>query len=304
MVSSVPLISDDCDGVGNEEEEQYLSQIKHIMETGTEIVDRTGVGTLSVFGLHSTYSLRNGVLPLITTKRVYWKGVVEELLWFIRGETNSKTLSAKNVKIWDANGSRQFLDSLGFTSRPEGDLGPIYGFQWRHWGATYRGVGENYQGQGIDQLAEVIRLVKEEPNSRRIILSSWNVQDLSLMALPPCHTLAQFSVKNGELHCQLYQRSGDMGLGVPFNLASYGLLTHMIARVCDLKPGDLHHALGDAHVYLSHITALKEQLKRKARKFPTIRFEGIQKSIDDFTSKAIILENYNPWPSIKMDMAV
>uniref|UniRef100_A0A0N5AKV1 Thymidylate synthase n=1 Tax=Syphacia muris TaxID=451379 RepID=A0A0N5AKV1_9BILA len=288
----------------NPEEEQYLQQLSYVMENGEKVIDRTGVGTLSIFGQYATYSLRNGVIPLLTTKRVYWKGVVEELLWFIRGETNSKTLSAKNVKIWDANGSRQFLDKLGFTDRPEGDLGPIYGFQWRHWGAQYCGVDGDYKGKGIDQLNEVIRLIKEQPHSRRIILSSWNVQDLDQMALPPCHTLAQFAVRGGELHCQLYQRSGDMGLGVPFNLASYGLLTHMIAHVCGLKAGTLHHVLGDAHIYLNHRDALKEQMKRKPRRFPTIRFEGNLKTIDDFTYESIILEGYNPHPTIKMQMAL
>ncbi|VDN19591.1 unnamed protein product, partial [Gongylonema pulchrum] len=177
----------------------------------------------------------------MTTKRVYWKGVLEELLWFIRGDTNAKHLSDKGVKIWDANGSRQFLDKLGFTDRQEGDLGPVYGFQWRHCGAEYRGMDANYTNEGIDQLSAIISLIKKEPNSRRIILSAWNVQDLGLMALPPCHTLAQFA-----------------GLGVPFNLASYGLLTHMIAHVCGLKTGYLHHSLGDAHVYVNHVDALQE----------------------------------------------
>ncbi|VDM42400.1 unnamed protein product [Toxocara canis] len=219
----------------NEDELKYLRQIRQIIEEGDTVIDRTGVGTRSIFGLHSTYSLRNGVIPLLTTKRVYWKGVVEELLWFIRGDTDAKRLSVKNVKIWDANGSREFLDGRGFTDRPEGDLGPIYGFQWRHFGAEYRGTEADYSGEGVDQLSDVIQQIKNNPNSRRIILNAWNVKDLSQMALPPCHTLAQFAVRNGELSCQMYQRSGDMGLGVPFNLASYGLLTHMIAHVCGLK---------------------------------------------------------------------
>ncbi|VDN58641.1 unnamed protein product [Dracunculus medinensis] len=288
----------------NDDEKNYLRQVERIIENGDRIDDRTGVGTLSLFGLHSSYSLRNGVIPLLTTKRIYWKAVVEELLWFIRGDTNAKNLSAKNVKIWDANGSRQFLDSLGFTDREEGDLGPIYGFQWRHCGAEYRDMRTDYSNQGIDQLSNVINQIKNSPNSRRIILNSWNVQDLNKMVLPPCHTLVQFAVRNGELSCQLYQRSGDMGLGVPFNLASYGLLTHMIAHVCDLKAGFLHHVLGDAHVYINHIDALKEQLKREPRRFPTIRFQKEVNTIDEFTTESIILENYNPMPAIKMDMAV
>lgn len=294
----------DSNGEVNLDERKYLDQIRYILKNGDKVDDRTGVGTVSVFGMHSTYSLRNGVIPVLTTKRVYWKGVVEELLWFIRADTNAKHLSEKGVKIWDANGSRQFLDKLGFTDRQEGDLGPVYGFQWRHCGAEYRGMDANYANEGIDQLSEIITLIKKEPYSRRIILSAWNVKDLKLMALPPCHTLAQFAVRNGELSCQLYQRSGDMGLGVPFNLASYGLLTHMIAHVCGLKAGYLHHALGDAHVYSNHIDALQEQLKREPRPFPTVRFVGDIKTIDDFRSESIILENYQPMPAIKMEMAV
>ncbi|KAL3989583.1 Thymidylate synthase [Acanthocheilonema viteae] len=294
----------DADVLVNEDEKKYLNQISYILKNGEKIIDRTGVGTISVFGMHSIYSLRNGVVPVLTTKRVFWKGVVEELLWFIRGDTNAKHLSEKGVKIWDANGSRQFLDQCGFTDRSEGDLGPVYGFQWRHCGAEYRGMDADYTNQGIDQLSEIINLIKNEPNSRRIILNAWNVRDLKQMALPPCHTLAQFAVRNGELSCQLYQRSGDMGLGVPFNLASYGLLTHMIAHICDLKAGYLCHVLGDAHVYVNHIDALQEQLKRQPQPFPTVRFVGNIKTIDDFTYESIILENYQPMPTIKMTMAV
>ncbi|KHJ97123.1 thymidylate synthase [Oesophagostomum dentatum] len=229
----------------NRDELQYLNQIREIMNNGKRRTDRTGTGTISIFGMQSRYSLRNGMLhysgvvPLLTTKRVYWKGIVEELLWFIKGDTDSNHLSAKNVKIWDANGSREFLDSLGFTDRAQGDLGPVYGFQWRHFGAEYKGPDANYEGQGVDQLADVIHQIKTNPDSRRIILSAWNPSDLKLMALPPCHTLCQFFVQDGELSCQLYQRSGDMGLGVPFNIASYGLFTHMIAHVCGLKVGIL-----------------------------------------------------------------
>ncbi|VDM91513.1 unnamed protein product [Litomosoides sigmodontis] len=292
------------DVLGNEDENKYLNQIKYILENGAKISDRTGVGTISVFGMHTVYSLRNGVVPVLTTKRVYWKGVVEELLWFIRGDTNAKHLSEKGVKIWDANGSRQFLDKSGFSDRSEGDLGPVYGFQWRHCGAEYRGMDADYTNQGVDQLSEIINLIKNEPYSRRIILNAWNVKDLKQMVLPPCHTLAQFAVRNGELSCQLYQRSGDMGLGVPFNLASYGLLTHMIAHICGLKAGYLCHVLGDAHVYINHVDALQEQLKRQPRPFPTVRFVENIKTIDDFTYESIILENYRPMPTIKMEMAV
>ncbi|MFH4977137.1 hypothetical protein AB6A40_003846 [Gnathostoma spinigerum] len=290
--------------VENIDEIQYLDQIRYILDNGDVVEDRTKVGTLSVFSMRSSYSLHNDVIPLITTKRVYWKGVVEELLWFIRGDTNAKHLTEKGVKIWDANGSRAFLDSLGFTDREEGDLGPVYGFQWRHFGAKYRGPNANYHGEGVDQLSNVIKLIKEDPASRRIILNAWNAADLDIMALPPCHTMAQFSVRKGELSCQLYQRSGDMGLGVPFNLASYGLLTHMIAHVCGLRAGFLHHVLGDAHVYVNHVDALKQQLKRKPRSFPKVHFKGEIKTIDDFTSENIVLEGYDPYPPIKMTMAV
>lgn len=296
--------SDNSRSMKNEDELKYLDQIRYIIKYGDRIDDRTGVGTISIFGMRSTYSLKNNVVPVLTTKRVYWKGVVEELLWFIRADTNAKHLSEKGVKIWDANGSRQFLDKMGFTNRPEGDLGPVYGFQWRHCGAEYRGVDADYTNEGIDQLSEVIELIKKEPNSRRIILSAWNVKDLKLMALPPCHTLAQFAVRSGELSCQLYQRSGDMGLGVPFNLASYGLLTHMIAHICGLRAGYLHHVLGDAHIYINHVDALQEQLKREPKPFPNVRFVGEINTIDDFTSESIILENYKPMPTIKMEMAV
>lgn len=181
------------------------------------------------------FNLRDNVFPLLTTKRVFWRGVVEELLWFIRGSTNAKELSQKDVHIWDANSSREFLDSCGFTNRKEGDLGPVYGFQWRHYGAKYQNMDTDYSGQGIDQLKQIIDKIQHSPNDRRIIMSAWNPGDISEMALPPCHCLVQFYVNNGELSCQLYQRSADMGLGVPFNIASYSLLTYMLAHISNLK---------------------------------------------------------------------
>lgn len=193
---------------------------------------------------------------------MFWKGVLEELLWFIKGSTNAKELSSKGVRIWDANGSRDFLDNLGFSSRKEGDLGPVYGFQWRHFGADYKDMDSDYSHQGVDQLQKVIDTIKTNPDDRRIILCAWNPKDLPSMALPPCHALCQFYVVNGELSCQLYQRSADMGLGVPFNIASYALLTYMIAHITGLKPGDFVHTLGDAHIYLNHIEPLKMQAER------------------------------------------
>uniref|UniRef100_A0A2K5S5L3 Thymidylate synthase n=1 Tax=Cebus imitator TaxID=2715852 RepID=A0A2K5S5L3_CEBIM len=248
---------------------QYLGQIEHILRCGVRKDDRTGTGTLSVFGMQARYSLRDE-FPLLTTKRVFWKGVLEELLWFIKGSTNAKELSSKGVKIWDANGSRDFLDSLGFSAREEGDLGPVYGFQWRHFGAEYRDMDS----------------------------------DLPLMALPPCHALCQFYVVNGELSCQLYQRSGDMGLGVPFNIASYALLTYMIAHITGLKPGDFVHTLGDAHIYLNHIEPLKIQLQREPRPFPKLKILRKVEKIDDFKAEDFKVEGYNPHPTIKMEMAV
>lgn len=228
---------------------------------GKERIDRTNVGTLSIFGAQMRFDLRDNIFPLLTTKRVFWRGVVEELLWFVKGSTNAKELQAKNVHIWDANSSREFLDQCGFTDRKEGDLGPVYGFQWRHFGADYKTCDESYEGQGIDQLNEVIKRIRTNPSDRRIIMSAWNVVDLPKMVLPPCHCFVQFYVADNELSCQLYQRSADMGLGVPFNIASYALLTYMIAHVTGLKPGDFIHTLGDAHVYKNHIEPLKEQVR-------------------------------------------
>lgn len=252
------------------------------------------------------FSLRDGVFPLLTTKKVFWRGVVEELLWFIRGSTDAKELSERGVKIWDANGSRQFLDGIGLTDREEGDLGPVYGFQWRHFGAKYTNMRADYTGQGVDQLAECIRKIKTQPTDRRIIMSAWNPADLSQMALPPCHMFCQFfvDVSRRELSCLMYQRSCDMGLGVPFNIASYALLTCMIAHVCDLKPAEFIHTLGDTHVYLNHVDALNEQLTRVPNPFPTLRLNPDVRDIDHFTAQDIALEGYAPHGPIKMDMAV
>lgn len=221
------------------EEYQYLDHIQNIIQNGFKRMDRTGVGTYGIFGAQMRYSLRNNVFPLLTTKRVFWRGVVEELLWFIKGSTNALELSAKNVHIWDANSSRQFLDSVGLYDNEEGDLGPIYGFQWRHYGAQYHGMHADYTNKGIDQLANVIDTINNRPNDRRIIMCAWNPIDIPKMALPPCHCLVQFFVANDELSCLLYQRSADMGLGVPFNIASYALLTYMIAHVTGLKVSSL-----------------------------------------------------------------
>jgi len=286
------------------DEHQYLDLIRHIMDCGHKKSDRTGTGTVSVFGTQSRYSLRDGVIPLLTTKRVFWRGVLEELLWFIRGSTDGKELSKVGVNIWDANGSRSFLDSLGFTDRQEGDLGPVYGFQWRHYGAKYDTKATDYSNKGVDQLKEVINTIKTNPNDRRMIICSWNPIDIPLMALPPCHCLVQFYVSDEELSYQLYQRSGDVGLGVPFNIASYSLLTHMMAHITGLKCGDFIHTIGDAHIYTDHLEPLKEQLSRTPRPFPKLVIKRKVQDIDDFTSDDFDLIDYKPYPKISMKMSV
>jgi dihydrofolate reductase/thymidylate synthase len=239
----------------NVEEEQYLNLIRHIIKDGCIRGDRTGTGTKSIFGAQMRFNLRDGTLPLLTTKRVFWRGVAEELLWFISGATNAKLLQEKGIHIWDGNASKEFLEQRGLGHREEGDLGPVYGFQWRHFGAEYKDMHTDYTGQGVDQLADCIDKIKNNPEDRRILLSAWNPSALSEMALPPCHMMCQFYVDTdkNELSCHMYQRSADMGLGVPFNIASYALLTHLVAQATGRQPGDLVHTLGDAHVYLNHV---------------------------------------------------
>jgi len=285
------------------EEKQYLNLIRRIIRTGKHKGDRTCTGTISLFGAQMRFNLRES-FPLLTTKRVFWRGLAEELLWFVKGCTNGNELSEKNVHIWDANGTKEFLEKQGITDREAGDLGPIYGFQWRHFGAEYTNMRADYTGQGVDQLKNVIHTIKTNPNDRRMIMSAWNPPDLPKMALPPCHSFCQFYVADGELSCQMYQRSCDMGLGVPFNIASYALLTYMIAHVCDLKPGDFVHTLGDAHVYSNHVEQLKVQLEREPRPFPTLRIVGEVKDIDGFSMENFQLEGYKPHPKIEMKMAV
>ncbi|XP_071955649.1 thymidylate synthase-like [Antedon mediterranea] len=290
-------------GEPRHEEMQYLELIDRIIRTGQLKGDRTGTGTISIFGTQSRYSLRDQ-FPLLTTKRVFWRAVAEELLWFVKGSTNGNELREKNIHIWDANGSREFLDQRGLPHREVGDLGPVYGFQWRHFGAKYTNMHADYMGQGVDQLAEVIKTIKENPDDRRIIMSAWNPTDLPKMALPPCHAFVQFYVSNGELSCQLYQRSGDMGLGVPFNIASYSLLTYMIAHVTKLKPGDFVHTIGDAHVYSNHVEPLKIQLQREPKPFPKLVIKRAVENIDDFTFADFEIQGYKCHPKIAMAMAV
>jgi thymidylate synthase len=285
-------------------EDEYLQLIRRILREGEPRVDRTGVGTLSVFHHAMRFDLADG-FPLLTTKRTNFTAIKEELLWFLRGDTDSTRLAERGVRIWDANGSRAALDALGFTDRRVGDLGPVYGFQWRHFGASYVDADASYDGQGVDQIQGLVDSITTHPTSRRHILCAWNPRDMSQMALPPCHVLAQFYVSNDQrLHCHLYQRSGDVGLGVPFNIASYALLTHMIAHCCGLAPGVLHHTLGDAHVYANHVEALKTQLARDPRPWPTLHLAPHVSNIFEFDSDDISLQNYDPHPFIIMPMAV
>ncbi|KAK7539679.1 bifunctional dihydrofolate reductase-thymidylate synthase [Phyllosticta citribraziliensis] len=317
------------------EEHQYLDLIRQILAHGEHRPDRTGTGTYSLFAppqLRFSLSKPSDdpsaapvpVLPLLTTKRVFLRAVIAELLWFISGSTSSKPLADAGIKIWDGNGSRAFLDSVGLGHREEGDLGPVYGFQWRHFGAEYVDCHASYAGQGVDQLADVIDKLRHKPFDRRIIMSAWNPADLTKMALPPCHMFAQFYVsfpgarrgergeqneaeprQKGVLHTLLYQRSCDMGLGVPFNIASYALLTHMLAHVCDLVPGSLTHTMGDAHVYLDHVDALKQQLEREPRAFPELAIAREKGgSIDGWEVSDFEVKGYEPHKSIAMKMSV
>jgi dihydrofolate reductase/thymidylate synthase len=286
------------------EEQMYLKLLKNVYRCGVEKNDRTGVGTFSLFGAKLSFSLKNNKMPLLTTKKTYWKGIVHELLWFLNGNTNSKKLEENNVNIWKQNSSREFLDDLGFNHREVGDLGPVYGFQWRHWGAKYETMYTDYTKKGIDQLKQLIETIKTEPSSRRLILSAWNVSDLKEMALPPCHMMCQFYVNGDELSCQLYQRSADLFLGVPFNIASYALLTHIIAKLVGLKASVLNIVFGDVHIYKTHLDAVKEQLTRLPFQFPTICIQKDIKDVSELFFDDIVLQDYNCHNSIKAPMAV
>jgi len=289
---------------GEHEEQQYLKLVKDIIENGNMKEDRTGTGTFSKFGAQMRFNLRNGVFPLLTTKYVWFKGVAEELLWFISGTTNAKKLSEKKVRIWEPNGTKEFLTKRGLGHREEGDLGPVYGFQWRHFGAKYVDMHTDYTGQGVDQLAACIEMIKKDPDSRRIVMTAWNPADLNEMALPPCHMFCQFYVAKGELSCHLYQRSADMGLGVPFNIASYALLTRLVAQVCDLHAGDLVHSLGDAHVYKNHVEGLLQQIERDPLPFPILEIDPSIKDIDSFSFEHLKVVGYKHHPKIDLPFAV
>jgi len=262
---------------------QYLDLLQEIMEHGTVKKDRTGVGTKSIFGHQMRFDLSEG-FPLVTTKKVHLKSIIHELLWFISGDTNIGYLKENGVRIWD-----EWADE-------NGDLGPVYGKQWRSW--------QTPDGRSIDQLSEVIETIKRNPDSRRMIVCAWNPSDVDRMALPPCHCFFQFYVADGRLSCQLYQRSADMFLGVPFNIASYALLTMMIAQVCGLKPGYFVHTTGDTHIYLNHFDQVREQLSRQPRPLPRMILNPEVKSIFDFKYEDFTLEGYDPWPTIKAPVAV
>ena len=261
---------------------EYLHLMDTVLKTGTKKIDRTGTGTISIFGHQSIYDLEES-FPLVTTKKVHLKSIIHELLWFLKGGTNVEYLKEHNVKIWD-----EWADK-------NGDLGPVYGYQWRSW--------PNYDGTHVDQIQNLIENIKTNPNSRRLIVSAWNVSQISKMALPPCHAFFQFYVANNKLSCQLYQRSADVFLGVPFNIASYALLTMMIAQVCNLKPGKFVHTLGDAHLYLNHIEQAKLQLTRKPKKAPKMIINS-KDTIFDFVFEDFELIEYDAHPHIKAPIAV
>ena len=283
-------------------EKQYLSLISNTLHYGEKRQGRNGI-TYSLIGQQMRFSLRNNVFPLLTTKKMAWKTCLHELLWFIRGETDNTILNKKNIHIWDANASRDFLKSRNLLYEKDGDLGPIYGHQWRHFNAPYIDCDTNYQGQGIDQLQNIMDGLKNDKYSRRLILSAWNPCQLNQMALPPCHILCQFSVNmSNELSCILYQRSGDLGLGIPFNIASYSFLLCLLAKHCDLKRGELIHFIGDAHIYEEHRPMLHKQLTCKIYKPPLLKINNTYDDIGDYTIKDISLQHYHHNPPIHMPM--
>lgn len=265
---------------------QYHELCRHILENGVEKTDRTGTGTLSIFGYQSRYDLREG-FPLLTTKRLHWPSIAHELLWFLRGDTNVEYLNENGVRIWN-----EWADE-------KGDLGPVYGKQWRDWGGVPISLW-----RGVDQIATVIEQIRTNPDSRRLLVSAWNVGEIDQMALPPCHFAFQFYVANGRLSCQLYQRSADVFLGVPFNIASYALLTHMIAHVTGLGVGELVYTLGDAHIYANHIEQVRTQIEREPRPLPQLVIKRQVTDIDDFTFDDFEIVGYDPHPHIAGKVAV
>jgi thymidylate synthase len=289
----------------NLEEKQYLNLIQKILKDGYLEEGRNG-NTKSIFGYSMRFSLKDGAIPLLTTKRVAWKTCFNELVWFISGSTDNAELNKKNVHIWDANSTREFLDSRGLYDRPENDLGPVYGHQWRHYNASYNDCHMDYEGKGIDQLQYIINELKtkEGRTSRRLIMCAWNPCQIDEMALPPCHVLVQFYVREQKhLSCSLYQRSGDVGLGVPFNIASYAFLTHILAKHCDLIADEFVHFLGNAHIYENHIEVLEKQILREPFEFPKITVKNKHEKIEDYCLDDIEwISPYKCLESLKMNM--
>ena len=288
----------------NPEEQQYLDLIKDILSNGSEEMSRNGK-VLSKFGNMMRFSLKDGNLPLLTTKKVAWKTCFKELFWFIKGSTSNHELKEQNVTIWNANASREFLDSRNL-SYEENDLGPVYGHQWRHFNAPYENCHNDYSGKGVDQLQNVIQMLKDpqQRTSRRMVVSAWNPCQIDEMALPPCHILFQFYVREDKyLSCSMYQRSGDVGLGVPFNIASYSMLTHIIAKHCGLIADEFIYNLGNAHIYEQHIEPLKEQIERLPREFPQIKIKNVHDTIEEYTLDDIEwITEYTFHQPIKMNM--
>jgi thymidylate synthase len=288
------------------EEYQYLHLLKQILETGDTENSRNGT-TISIFGASMRFTLSGGTIPFITTKKFAWKTCLKELLWFIKGSTNGRELLEQGVKIWQGNGSRNFLDGRGLGHLEEDDLGPIYGHQWRHFNAPYETCHTNYEGKGVDQLQSIIDQLKdpEKRNSRRLVMSAWNPLQIDEMALPPCHILVQFNVSRGNLlSCALYQRSGDMGLGVPFNIASYCMLLCLIAKHCDLIPHEFVHNLGNAHIYKEHVEPVLKQLENTPFDFPEMNIKTKRERIEDYTLDDFEIINYKSHGNIAMVMRV
>ena len=287
-------------------EYQYLQLLRSIMKEGVKEVGRNGT-TYTKIGAAMRFSLRDNQMPLMTTKKLAWRVCLKELLWFIKGDTSNESLQKQNVKIWNGNASREFLDSRGLNYLAENDLGPVYGHQWRFWNAKYYNTNTNYEGKGIDQLQGIIDEINKTKltgeTSRRMIMSAWNVEQIDEMALPPCHVLSQFHITEGnKLSCSLYQRSADMGLGVPFNIASYSFLTHLLAKHCDLEAKEFVHFIGNAHIYDDHIEALQEQVKKIPLDPPSINIKQKKDNIDDYEFNDFEIIDYNCLESIKMEM--
>ena len=285
------------------DENQYIALINDILAYGEMVAGRNG-NALTIFGSSMHFNLSDNTIPILTTKKVAWRTCAKELFWFIKGSTDNKLLQQSKVHIWDGNGSREFLDSRGLSHLKENDLGPVYGHQWRHFNAAYTDCTTDYTGKGIDQIQYIINTLKDpvERYSRRLILSAWNPSQLDQMALPPCHILAQFNVIGNELSCALYQRSGDVGLGVPFNIASYSLLTHIIANCCGLIAKEFIYHLGNCHIYDDHIDVLRLQAERKPFDFPKIIIKNKYENIEDYSLDDIDLVNYVCGAPIKMEM--